>query len=203
MPSPVFALTGCSALKSPSSAAVFICVAMWPGFSRSTLFSAITTGTPRPNTREAMKRSPAPIRSRQSSTRRTASISSKDVVDRALHPLGQRSRRALEPGQVGEHELGHVLLAVRDPEDAAARRLRLVGDDRDLVPADRVHERRLADVGPSRDDDESALHAPGTARCPAAARTRCTWRSAVLAPKLTSGSGTRAATGGSRRTARR
>ena len=76
MPSPVFALTGCSAWKSPSLEPVIICVAMWPGLSRSTLFSAITTGTPSSKTRFAMKRSPAPIRSRASSTSSTASTSS-------------------------------------------------------------------------------------------------------------------------------
>ena len=77
MPSPVFALTGWSAWKGPSFAAAFICVAMCPALSRSTLLSAITTGTPSPNTREAMKRSPAPIRSRAERTKRTASTSSK------------------------------------------------------------------------------------------------------------------------------
>src|SRR5436190_6638177 len=79
MPSPVFALTGCSAWKSPSRAAAFICCAMCPGFSRSTLFRAITTGTPSPKTRCAMKRSPAPMRSRAERTRSTASTSSKAV----------------------------------------------------------------------------------------------------------------------------
>ena len=43
---------------TPSRAAAVICWAMWPPFRRSTLFSAITTGTPSANTREAMKRNP-------------------------------------------------------------------------------------------------------------------------------------------------
>ena len=104
----------------------------------------------------AMKRSPAPIRSRAESTKSTPSTSSKARVDRVLHPLGERVERPLEARQVGEDEL--VVVAVRDPEDAAARRLRLVGDDRDLAAAERVHERRLADVRPARDGDEARLH---------------------------------------------
>src|SRR5205823_14073359 len=52
------------------------------------------------------------------------------LVDRTLHVLGERIARALEPRQVCEHEL--ELGRVRDPEDAVPRRLRLVGDDRNL-----------------------------------------------------------------------
>ena len=74
-------------------------------------------------------------------------------VDRVLHPLRQRIARTLEAREVREDEL--VLVAVRDPEDAAARRLRLVGDDRDLAAAERVDERRLADVRPPRDGHEA------------------------------------------------
>ena len=90
MPSPVFALTGCSAWKSPSCAAAFICCAMCPGFSRSTLLSAITTGMPSAKTRWAMKRSPAPIRSRAESTSSDALDVLERRVDGVLHPLGQR-----------------------------------------------------------------------------------------------------------------
>ena len=83
-----------------------------------------------------------------------------------LHPLGQRVARPLEAGQVGEHEL--EVVAVRDPEDAPPRGLRLVGDDRDLAPAERVDERGLADVGPPGDGDEADLHWAGPT-CRAAA----------------------------------
>src|SRR5262245_40172871 len=76
-------------------------------------------------------------------------------VDRPLHVLGQGIARALEARQVGEDQL--VVLAVRDPEDATARRLRLVGDNRDLAAAERVDERRLADVRPARDGDKARL----------------------------------------------
>ena len=75
-------------------------------------------------------------------------------VDRALHALGQCVERPLETRQVGEDEL--VVVAVRDPEDPAPRRLRLVGDDRDLAAAERVDERGLADVRPPGDGDEAA-----------------------------------------------
>ena len=77
-------------------------------------------------------------------------------VDGLLHPLCERVERTLEAGQVGEDEL--VVVAVRDPEDAPPRGLRLVGDDRDLAAADRVHERRLADVRPAGDGDDAGLH---------------------------------------------
>ena len=79
------------------------------------------------------------------------------TVHRALHVLGERVERPLEARQVGEHEL--VVLPVRDPEDPAPRRLRLVGDDRDLATRERVHEGRLADVRPSGDGDEARLQA--------------------------------------------
>ena len=53
------------------------------------------------------------------------------VLDAPLHPLGQRVARALDAGQVDEHELR--VAARRDAADRPPRRLRLVGDDRDLA----------------------------------------------------------------------
>ena len=89
-----------------------------------------------------------------------------DVLERAvhrlLHPLGQCVHRTLEAGQVDEHEL--PVVAVRDAEDAPSGR---VGDgrrDRDLLAGEGVDERRLADVRPTRDGDEAALHAVPTPR---------------------------------------
>ena len=156
MPSPVFALTGCSAWKLPSRAAAVICCAMWPPFSRSTLFSAITTGHAE---REDALGDEAvagadPLAGREHEHDAIHILERR--VHRALHPLGERVERALEARQVGEHEL--VVVAVRDAEDAAARRLRLVGDDRDLAAAERIDERRLADVRPACDRDEARLH---------------------------------------------
>ena len=130
---------------------------MWPGLSRSTLFSAITTGDAE---REHALRDEAVARA-DPLARAEDEEDGVDVleraVDRALHVLGERVARPLEAGQVGEDEL--VVVAVRDAEDAPPRRLRLVGDDRDLAAAERVHERRLADVRAAGDGDEAALHA--------------------------------------------
>src|SRR5439155_8648438 len=75
------------------------------------------------------------------------------VVDGALHPFGERVAWALEARQIGQDEL--VVVAGRDPEDAHARGLWLVGDDRDLAAAEGVDERRLADVRPAGDRDEA------------------------------------------------
>jgi hypothetical protein len=76
------------------------------------------------------------------------------LIDRTLHPLRQEIARPLEPGQVGEDQL--VIVAVGDAEDPPARRLRLVGHDRDLRAAERVHEPRLPDIRPPCDGDEPA-----------------------------------------------
>jgi hypothetical protein len=78
------------------------------------------------------------------------------VIDRALHVLGQGIPGALKARQVCEHEL--VILAARDAEDATPRRLWLVGDDRNLAAAERVHERRLADVRSAGNGDEPCSH---------------------------------------------
>ena len=75
------------------------------------------------------------------------------ALDARLHALRQRVARALHAGQVDEHELRAA--AHRDPADRAARRLRLVGDDRDLLADDRVDERRLADVRAAGERDEA------------------------------------------------
>ena len=77
-------------------------------------------------------------------------------VDRLLHPLGELVERPLEARQVCECEL--VVVAVRDPEDAPPRRLRLVGDDRDLAAAQGIDESGLPDVRPSGDGDDSRPH---------------------------------------------
>ena len=122
-------------------------------------------------------------------------------VDRALHVLRERVARPLEAGQVGEHEL--VAVAVRDPEDAPPRRLRLVRDDRDLAAAERVDERRLADVRPPRDGDEAATSQSSNVSGQELGRRRRDHLAVAarvddaLEPELV------AATGGSRRRARR
>ena len=80
------------------------------------------------------------------------------LVDRALHPLGQRVTRPLETWQVGEHEL--VVGPVGDPHHAPAGGLRLVRDDRHLASGERVDERRLPDVRPPGHGDEPASQEP-------------------------------------------
>ena len=81
----------------------------------------------------------------------------------ALHPLGERVARALDAGQVDEHEL--PVVAGRDAADLAARGLRLVGDDRHLAAHDLVHERGLAGVrAPGQRDEAGAAHSSSSTR---------------------------------------
>jgi hypothetical protein len=75
------------------------------------------------------------------------------ALDARLHPRGERVARALHARQVDEHDL--AVIVRRHAADRPPRRLRLVGDDRDLPPDDRVHERRLADVRPAGEGDEA------------------------------------------------
>ena len=74
-------------------------LAMWPGLRRSTLLRAITTGTPSAKTRSAMKRSPAPIRSRADEDEEHGVDVLERRVDGALHALGQRVRGRWKPGR--------------------------------------------------------------------------------------------------------
>ena len=53
---------------------------------------------------------------------------------------------------------------VPDRADAAPGRLRLVGDDRDLLPDERVHERGLADVRPPDHRDDAAAEGRSSTR---------------------------------------
>ena len=120
------------------------------------MFSAITTGTPEPEDAlgdEAVAAAD-PLPSVQDDDGGVDVLERR--VHRALHVLRQRIEWALEPGEVDEDEL--VVVAVHDPPNPAPRGLRLVGHDRHLPPAERVHERRLPDVRTPRDGDEPALH---------------------------------------------
>ena len=75
------------------------------------------------------------------------------------HARGERVARALHARQVDQHDLG--VPARTHAPDRPARGLRAIGDDRDLLPHDGVHERRLADVRAPRERDEAAArHAP-------------------------------------------
>ena len=82
------------------------------------------------------------------------------VFHAALHPPGERIARALHARQIDEHELPPGGDVGGDSPHGAPGRLRPVGDDRHLGADDRVHERRLADVGPPGQSDEAgASHA--------------------------------------------
>ena len=104
-----------------------------------------------------MKRSPPPLRSAPFSTNSAASQSAELALDAPLHALGERVAGLLHAGQVHEHELKRLALAlsVDDPADRPPRGLRLVRDDRHLRADERVDERRLADVRPAGDRDEA------------------------------------------------
>ena len=113
------------------------------------LLRARTRGAPRSGR-------PSRCAARASTTRSTASTSVERRVDGLLHALGQRVHRALEAGQVDEREL--VVGAVRDAEDPPPRRVRHGRRDRDLLAAESVDERRLADVRTACDRDEPGFH---------------------------------------------
>ena len=77
------------------------------------------------------------------------------ALDPALHALGQHVARPLHAGQVDEDELPAGLEVGGDAADRPAGRLRAHRDDRDVAADDRVDERRLADVRPTREADEA------------------------------------------------
>ena len=98
------------------------------------MLTATTTGTPAPRERvgdEAVARADALLAVEHD--QRGVGVGEL-ALDAALHALGQRVARALDAGQVDEHELR--VRRRRDAADRAARRLRLVGDDRDLAADD-------------------------------------------------------------------
>ena len=93
-----------------------------------------------------MKRSPGPMPCSALTTKSTASASVELVLDPALHALGEHVARALDPGQVDQHQLPGAGGVRGDAPAGPAGGLRTVGDNRDLRADDRVHDRRLADV---------------------------------------------------------
>ncbi len=156
MPSPVFALTGWSAWKSPSCGGR---VHLLCDVARLEPVDLVQRDHDRHAEREDAlcdEAVPGPDSLARGEDEHYAFDVLERRVDRALHALGERVERPLESRQVGEYEL--VVVAVRDAEDAPARRLGLVGDDRDLPAAERVHEGRLPDVRPPGEGDESRPH---------------------------------------------
>src|SRR5581483_8594227 len=75
------------------------------------------------------------------------------LFDALLHALRQRVDGLLPARQVDQYELGVV--ARPDAADAVASRVGHARDDRHLLTRERVHERRLADVRPAGDGDET------------------------------------------------
>ena len=126
--------------------------------ARSTL---LTTTTVLGRSRwPATQRSPEPNGAVASRTRHTTSTPASDsptlsiAVELTLRPSAVTG--LCRPGRVDEHELG--VGPVEDAAHPVAGRLRLVRDDRHLGPADRVDERRLADVRPPDQRHEPRLH---------------------------------------------
>ena len=199
-PSFVFALTGCRAWKSPSAAAAFICDRDVRGLEPVDLVERDHDRLPEPEHAprdEAVAR--ADVRARVDDEQDGVDVV-EGRVDRLLHALGERVDRTLEPGKVDEREL--VVGAVRDAEDPPARRVRDVRGDRDLLAAERVDERGLADVRAAGNGDETATsrRSRSCRTTPEAARRASSSRPARRCGTRRARRPSRAATGGTRRT---
>ena len=121
---------------------------MWPGFSRSTLLSTITTGQPSAKIAAGdVAVAGADPLARVDDEQDDVEVVGDRLLDAALHPLGQRVDRPLPARQVDEHELRRRSL-VQTPR----MRWRVVCGTGETIatfsPVERVHERRLADVRP-------------------------------------------------------
>ena len=127
---------------------MFIWSAMWPGFSRSTLFSAITTGLPKlehaPRDVPVARADPL---ARVEDEHRDVEVVGHRLLDPALHPLGERVDRLLPAGKVDEDELGVLL------RPTPRIRWRVVCGTCDTIaifsPVSAFAGGRLADVGPA------------------------------------------------------
>src|SRR5207302_512166 len=77
-----------------------------------------------------------------------------------LHALGERVAWLLKAGEIDQHELERVALAltVDDPADRPPGRLRLVRHGHNPRADECVHERRLAHVRPPSDGYEPGPH---------------------------------------------
>ena len=98
-------------------------------------------------------------------------------VDELVESLAEGGARTMETGRVDEHELCGRILDREHAADGVAGGLGARRGDRHLLAHQRVHQRRLADVGPPNDGDESRLHViaafrDGSERCDAPAPDR-------------------------------
>ena len=124
--------------------------------TRSTLFRTRSAARARCLTSSRANRSPAPAGSVASMTRRRRPPRGSPPCASSSMARFSRWSGLWRPGVSTKTICPSC--AVPDPEDAPARRLRLVGDDRDLRPDEGVHERRLPRVRPPDD-----RHRPGAA----------------------------------------
>ena len=120
--------------------------------------------------RAATNRSPGPIGALASMRKHTTSTSPSVVERPVVRALAEQRARLVHAGRVEEDDLG-VGGGAHSP-DLRARRLRPVGDDRDLAADDLVQQRRLADV---RSPDER--HEPRAELAPASLGARSERRS--------------------------
>ena len=155
------ALTGkTSSTASSSATAASDDGGVRPAPSRSILLTAQITGAPAssraraPRIALAMKRSPGPTPCSPLTTKRTASASASSCSTRRCMRWVRRSRGRCTPGRSISTICQPASGSVAMPAGGAARRLRAVGDDRDLGADDRVDQGRLADVRAAGEPDE-------------------------------------------------
>ena len=154
-PSPVRPDSGTYASNSPSSPVAATRAARrsrrWS--PRSVLLTTRIFGVSTCCTSSATNRSPGPMAAFASMSRHTTSTSARVARARSLVRSPSSVRGLWMPGVSSSTscDVGRRAHAA----DLRARRLRPVGDDRDLGADDPVHQRRLADVGPTDERDEA------------------------------------------------
>jgi hypothetical protein len=74
-------------------------------------------------------------------------------ADDVVESLAQQSARTVQARRVDKDQL--AVVAVDDPANGVARRLRLAGRDGDLVADQRIHESRLAGIGAADEAGET------------------------------------------------
>ena len=168
-PAPVRAETGKISASRPRSAAACSSATVRPRSSRSALLRAITTGRPARLQRlghEAVAGPADALLAVEHEQRRVGLARARSPRAAACGAVSA-SRGRWTPGRSTSTSCAAAARRRRHAADRPAGRLRLVGDDRDLVADDRVHERRLADVGAPRERDEARPRAHS--RAPSAA----------------------------------
>ena len=114
--------------------------------------------------RAAMNSSPGPIRWSAGRQKPMTSTSSRVSRHQVVEPLPEQGARLVQPRGVDEDQLAARL--GDDAADGVPGRLRLGRRDRDLLPDQRVGQRRLAGVGAPDEAGEPARHTGVTAPSP-------------------------------------